>query len=59
MSEADRAAQEHIDAMLPRMMETAGVAKELKARSPMKWMRLMNSLKAQIEELILQELVYT
>ena len=30
----------------------------LKASDPMRWVGLMNSLKAQVEEIILNELVY-
>ena len=56
--EIDRTARERMDALLPRMMEVAGVTEELKARDPMRWVGLMNTLKAQAEEVILQELVY-
>ena len=56
--EIDRAAQERLDTMLPRMMEAAGVTEELKARDPMRWVRLMNTLKAQIEETIFAELIW-
>ena len=56
--EIDRAARARIDAMLPRMMEAAGVTEELKARDPMRWVGLMNTLKAQAEEVIFQELIY-
>ena len=55
--EIDRAARERMDAMLPRMMEAAGVTEELKARDPMRWVGLMNTLKAQVEEVILAELI--
>ena len=44
-------------AMLPRMMEAAGVTEELKARDPMRWVGLMNTLKAQVEEMILNEII--
>ena len=44
--------------MLPRMMEAVGVTEELKARDPMRWVGLMNTLKAQAEEIILTELIY-
>ena len=40
------------------MMEAAGVTEELKACDPMRWVVLMNTLKAQVEEVLLQELVY-
>ena len=56
--EIDRAAHERMDAMLPRMMEAVGVTEEVKARDPMRWVGLMNTLKAQVEEIILTELIY-
>ena len=56
--EIDRVARERVDAMLPRMMEAAGVTEELKARAPMSWVGLMNTLKAQVEEIIQDELIY-
>ena len=40
------------------MMGAAGVTEELKARDPMRWVGLMNTLKVQVEEVLLQELVY-
>ena len=57
--EIDRAARERMDAMLPRMMEAAGVTEELKACDPMRWVGLMNTLKAQVEEVIFSELIWT
>ena len=39
-------------------MEAAGVTEELKARDPMRWVGLMNTLKAQAEEIIQDELIY-
>ena len=56
--EIDRAARERMDAMLPRMMEAAGVTEELKSRDPMRWVGLMNTLKAQVEEVIQSELIF-
>ena len=55
--EIDRTAQERVDTMLPHMMETAGVAEELKACDPMRWVGLMNTLTAQIEEILIRELI--
>ena len=56
--EIDLAARERMDAMLPRMMEAAGVTEELKARDPMRWVGLMNTLKAQVEEIIKSEIIF-
>ena len=46
--EIDRAVCERIDAMLPRMMEAAGVIDEPKARDPIRRTGLVNTLKAQV-----------
>ena len=40
------------------MMEVAGVTEELKACYPMRWVGLMNTLKAQAVEIIQDELIY-
>ena len=56
--EIDRTAQGRVETMLPHMMETAGVTEELKACDPMRWVGLMNTLKAQAEEIIQDELIY-
>ena len=40
------------------MMGAAGVTEELKARDPMRWEGLMNTLKVQVEETIFQELIF-
>ncbi len=36
----------------------ASVTEELKARDPMRWVGLMNTLKAQVEEVIQSELIF-
>lgn len=56
--EIDRAEQERMDAMLPRMMEAAGITEELKARAPLRWVGLMNTQKAQAEEIVLSEIIF-
>ena len=53
-----KVARERMDATLPRMMEAAGVTEELKARDPMRWVGLMDTLKVQVEEIIQDELIY-
>ena len=55
--EIGRTAQGHVETMLLHMMEVAGVTEELKACDPMRWVGMMNTLKAQVEEVLLQELV--
>lgn len=59
LREIDQAANSRLEQLMPALMKSAGVTEELKARDPMKWVGLMNSLKAQAEEIILAELVYS
>lgn len=56
--EIEQAAQSRLEQMMPELMQSAGVTEELKARDPMKWVGLMNTCKAQAEEVILAELIY-
>ena len=45
--------------MMPELMKSVGVTESLKASDPMKWVQTMNSMKAQAEEVILNELIYS
>lgn len=59
LREIDETANSRLEQMMPGLMQSAGVTEALKASDPMKWVGLMNSLKAQAEEVILTELIYT
>ena len=59
LREIDEAANRRLELMMPGLMKSAGVTEELKASDPMKWVGLMNALKAQAEETILAELVFS
>ena len=56
--EIDRTANERMDTLMPQLMEAAGVDEALKAADQMRWVGLMNTLKAQAEETILSELIF-
>ena len=58
LREIDETANRRLERMMPELMQSAGVTEALKASDPMKWVGLMNSLKAQAEEVILTELIY-
>ncbi|MBO6230771.1 MAG: TnpV protein [Ruminococcus sp.] len=58
LSDTDKTAHERLNVMLPRLAKSAGVTEKLKAENPMKWVGLMNTLKAQAEETVLDELIY-
>ena len=57
--EVEDRANEMLEAMMPSLAKTAGATEELKAQNMMKWVGLMNSCKAQAEEIILTELIYS
>lgn len=56
--ETEDAAQAILDSMMPGMAKAAGATEELKAQDPMRWVGLMNTCKAQVEEIIYSELIY-
>ena len=58
LREIDETANRRLERLMPELMRSAGVTEALKASDPMKWVGLMNSLKAQAEEVILTELIY-
>ena len=58
LEEIDRSANEMFDLLIQQYAAREGVAEELKAQDQMKWVGLMNNLKAQAEETILNELIY-
>ena len=58
LREIDETANRRLEQMMPELMKSAGVTENLKQNAPLKWVGLMNSLKAQAEEIILNELVY-
>ena len=58
LAEIDEAAQERMERMVRYCAKRDGISEELKARDPMEWVRRMNGIKAQAEEIVLSELIY-
>lgn len=58
LAEIDRTASERVNRMVSEMAAAQDVNEELKERDLMAWVGAMNSLKAQAEEVVLNELVY-
>jgi len=54
----DEAANARLEKLMSELMKRSGVTESLKASDPMKWTGLMNTLKAQAEEIIFNELIY-
>ena len=59
LREIDETAASRLEQMLPALAKAAGATEELKASDPMTWVGLMNTCRAQAEETILNELIYS
>lgn len=58
LMEIDRAAVNRMEEIMPKLAKQAGAKEELKASDPMRWVGLMNTCKAQAEEIVMNELIY-
>ena len=56
--EIEDAANARLEQMMPELAKAAGATEEMKNSDPLRWVGLMNTCKAQAEEVILTELIY-
>ena len=59
LAEIDQTAKQRLEQMMPQLAKNAGATEDLKARDLMRWTGLMNTCKAQAEEAIRNELIYS
>ena len=57
--EIDEACEGRMELLVLQMAKREGVTEELKATNQMEWIRRMNSIRSQAEEIVLHELIYT
>ena len=57
--EIDETAQSRLEQMMPQLAKDAGATAQLKASDPMRWVGLMNTCKAQAEEILMAELIHS
>ena len=57
LNQTDQEAREQVETLMEQMTEKQGVTEELKVQDQMKWVRLMNNIKASAEEIVLKNLV--
>ena len=57
--EIDETAQSRLEQMMPQLAKDAGATEQLKASDPMRWVGLMNTCKAQDEEILMAELIHS
>ena len=57
--EIDETAQSRLEQLMPQLAKDAGATEQLKASDPMRWVGLMNTCKAQAEEILMTELIHS
>ena len=58
LTEIEQTARSRMEQTVCQMAQDQGVTEDLKAADPMKWVGLMNNIRASAEEQIFQELIY-
>ena len=59
LEEVDKQANEMLERLTEQMSKAEGVTEDLKASDQMKWVGLMNNIRAGAEEVVLREIVYS
>ena len=54
----DEQAHQQIDLHIAQTAKRMGATEELKTSDPMRWVQMMNNIKASVEEIVLKEVVY-
>ena len=57
LNQINQEVREEVEMLMKQMAEKQGVTEELKVQDQMKWVRLMNNIKASAEEIVLKNLV--
>lgn len=58
LNRVDQEAREQVESLMKQMAEKQGVTETLKKQDQMKWVGLMNNIKASAEEIVLKNIVY-
>ena len=58
LNQIDQESRKQMEMLMGQMVERQGVTEELKVQDQMKWVRLMNNIKASAEEIVLKNMVY-
>ena len=58
LNRVDQEVREQVETLVEQMGERQGVTENLKIQDQMKWIGLMNNIKACAEEIVLKDMVY-
>ena len=57
--QTEQTALRRLELLTKQLAAEQGVTEELKEKAPMQWLGMMNSIRSQAEEVILDELIYS
>ena len=58
LEEIDRVASKMYDRLVEQLKERDGITEELKAANQMEWVRCMNTIRSEVETVVMGELIY-
>ena len=58
LNQIDQEVREQMEMLMKQMVEKQGVNENLKRQDQMRWVRLMNNVKAGAEEIVVREIIY-
>ena len=58
LNQINQEVTEQVEVLMKQMAEKQGVNENLKRQDQMKWVRLMNNVKASAEEIVMREIIY-
>ena len=58
LNRVDQEAREQVESLMKQMKEKQEVTEQLKMQDQMKWVGIMNNIKACAEEIVLKEIIY-
>ena len=58
LNQIDQEAKKQVEILMEQMVEKQGVTEKLKAQDQMEWVRMVNNIKASVEEIVMKEIIY-
>ncbi len=58
LHETDETCNARLERLIPQMQAAEGITEDLKATDQLEWVRRMNDIRHQVEETLLDELIY-
>ena len=58
LNQIDQEVTEQVEGLMKQMAEKQGVNENLKRKDQMKWVRVINNVKASAEEIVMREIIY-